>query len=116
MSCSQQRARTPTCPAAPSTPCQTRWDDAFRQDTACLPPLFRRLEGIIRRSGWSLGGQLSSDVLEECRQEMLVLLWRVRHKLQALPPAEQEAYAVACVSYASRRFLRRERRHSARSG
>jgi RNA polymerase sigma factor (sigma-70 family) len=115
MACSERLARALNYGTASSALCPLRWEDACQKDTACLAPLSRRLDSIIRRQGWSSEGSLSAQVVEECRQELLLLLWRIQSKLDALPQAEQEAYAVTCLSRAAGHFLQREHRHSARS-
>jgi RNA polymerase sigma factor (sigma-70 family) len=98
--------------AGPTALCPLRWDDACQRDTVRLS---RRLDGLIRRQGLSLGSPVTADMVEECRQEMLLLLWRLRGKLDALPAGQRDAYAVTCLSRASRHFLQRERQRHARS-
>lgn len=74
------------------------------------PPL-PHLDRLVGQLCWSGGKTVSPDLLEDCRQEARLLLWRLGDKIKALPPDEREAYARVCVRHLVRRHLKKEHQH-----
>src|SRR5690349_9638822 len=61
---------------------------------------------IVRQAYRHFRARLGSDALEDCEQEIAVLLWGLRDACDALPPDRQKAYAETCVRRAAMRFFR----------
>lgn len=82
-------------------------------DSLLLQAELRLVEPILRTLLQRLGRRLNSDVADDCRQEAVLVLWRARSRLEALPPAERDAYAGVCIRRGIWRVLQQERRHLA---
>jgi RNA polymerase sigma factor (sigma-70 family) len=72
----------------------------------------RLLRAAVRRLCQSSGWQPSSDVLEDCVLETLLVLWRQRKELAGVPADKCAAYVARCAWFVVRECRRREHRQS----
>jgi RNA polymerase sigma factor (sigma-70 family) len=82
---------------------------------ALSAPRRRQVDGVIRRIWGRWGWALNSDLREDCELEASLALWQLRDRLESLPEAERDAYAVACVQRRLSNFLQQECRQRARA-
>jgi len=75
-------------------------------------PSTRRLRAMARQLCDRLGWYPNSDVLDDCCLEAVLLVWRLRGKIQEVPEGTRAMYVGVCIRNAMWRVLRRERQQA----
>lgn len=76
-----------------------------------LPRRIERLVSVLCRR---MLPHSNEDLVEDCRQEVALLLWRIRERLEVLPDEQRQLYTHACVRRVVWRTVRAELQHRER--
>ncbi len=104
------------CNSTPATESLLDWyglNVACCGDSHVLSPFLKHLEKLIHHFCWKSGWKIPCDLVEDCRQEVIIHLWTCRDKLEALPVAERKYYIATCAKHAIWRFIGHECRRQA---
>jgi RNA polymerase sigma factor (sigma-70 family) len=80
-----------------------------------LPEQRAQLEAILHRAYRGFARVLGPGALDDCRQEVILLLWEQQETLAAIPAQKRMAYAEAVVLHAALRFFRQAGRAQERT-